>query len=138
MPVRSRIHSSEVSMTFSRSVLCTTLAGRYEPVPMIRAYMAYRMLALNGSARSAARALPGGCPREGRALFLGCVGGRFDHTPAAVKTIRGDAMAQVRLAGLRVDRQGGLRDTIVRAVHSALGWSLATLLNWHICISVKF
>jgi len=36
MPVRLRIHSSEVSTIFSRSKLVTTFCGRYEPVPAMR------------------------------------------------------------------------------------------------------
>src|SRR5688572_9922799 len=47
-------------------------------------------------------------------------------------------MTQVRLAGLGIDRERRLGDTIVRAVHSALGGSLATLLDWHGYVSVKF
>src|SRR5690554_1491434 len=37
MPVRSRIHWSEVSTRCSRSLLVTMFSGRYEPVPAMRA-----------------------------------------------------------------------------------------------------
>ncbi len=36
MPVRDRIHSSEVSTMRSRSVLLSTRSGTYEPQPVIR------------------------------------------------------------------------------------------------------
>ncbi len=35
MPVRSVIHSSDVSTIFSRSLLVRTFSGTYDPVPMI-------------------------------------------------------------------------------------------------------
>jgi hypothetical protein len=61
----------------------------------------------------------------------GGFGLRLDHALAAVEPVGRDAMAQVRLSGLGVDRQRRLGNRIVRAVHAALGGSLATLLNWH-------
>src|SRR6185295_11306902 len=45
--------------------------------------------------------------------------------------VRSDAMAQVRLAGLRIDRQRGLAETVVRTMHAALRRRFTTLLNWH-------
>src|SRR5690606_22544241 len=95
---------------------------------MIRAYMGMRAR-LQGRTREAA----GAGLREAReaSVLVGGVGGRFDHALAAIEPIRGDAMAQVRLAGLRINRQRGLGRWRVRAVHSALGGSLATLLDWH-------
>src|SRR6187402_1954198 len=126
MPVRSRIHSSVVSMIFSRSVLWTTRAGRYEPVPMIRAF-------INGP-QAAQRAACCGT----KALFLvGSVGARFDHALAAIETIGRDAMTQVCFTGLRIDGQGRRLESVVRTMHTARGGSLATLLNWHFCISPK-
>ena len=71
--------------------------------------------------------------RAGRsALFFGLDFGRLlDDALAAIETIRGDAMTQMRLAGLRIDRQRGLRQRIVRTVHAALGRCLSTFLNGH-------
>ena len=39
MPVRVRIHSSEVSTILSRSKLVSTFSGRYFPVPIMREYI---------------------------------------------------------------------------------------------------
>src|SRR5690606_12693239 len=66
-------------------------------------------------------------------VLVGGVGPRLDHALAAIEAIGRDAVTQVRLAGLWVDRQRGLGDRIVRAVHAPLGGSLATLLDWHWC-----
>src|SRR4030095_7716310 len=65
-------------------------------------------------------------------LFFGLDFGRLlDDALAAIETVRGDAMTQVSLTRLRIHRQRGLAQAIVRTMHAALRRRFATLLNGH-------
>src|SRR6186713_92788 len=65
-------------------------------------------------------------------LFFGFDFGRFfNDALAAIKTVRSDAVTQVGFTGLRIDRQSGLRQSIVRTMHAALGRRFTTFLNGH-------
>src|SRR5258708_38495238 len=57
--------------------------------------------------------------------------GLLDHAAAAVEAVGRDAMAQMALSGLRIDRQRRIFQPGVRAVHAALGRGLAAFLNGH-------
>src|SRR4051812_39918430 len=48
MPVRERIHSSEVSTIFSNSALVRTRSGKYEPVPMMETVRLGRCVRVRG------------------------------------------------------------------------------------------
>ncbi len=52
MPVRSRIHESEVSTSFERSSLVNTLSGTALPVPAMRALNMRSILGSNDSAKT--------------------------------------------------------------------------------------
>src|SRR6516165_2677270 len=67
-----------------------------------------------------------------RSVLIFGLGGLLEHTPAAVEPVRGDAVTQMRLTGLRITRQRGLRESIVRAVHAASRRGLAALLDGHV------
>src|SRR6478609_10851148 len=96
---------------------------------MILAYILLSgMAATSGRARP--RALHGRAAARPASVLLG-FRTRLDHALAAVETVGRDAMTQMRFSGLGIDRQRRLGNRIVRAVHAALGGSLATLLNWH-------
>src|SRR5579863_8478000 len=91
--------------------------------PLITSIAIGSTLALCGPAQSGAR---------GSALFLVfALGGLLDDALAAVEAIGRDAVTQMRLTGLRVGRQGGLGQTVVRAVHAAARRRLAAFLNGH-------
>ena len=105
MPVRSRIQASLVSMRSSRSKLLT---------------ICLRQIAAGADdagihARDPLR-------RRGlRALFLAVrLGLLLDDALAAIEAIRRDAMTQVLLARLWIDRQRRCRQSIMRTVHAAL------------------
>jgi hypothetical protein len=56
-----------------------------------------------------------------RELFFALDFGRlFDDALAAIKAVRGNAMAQVGLTGLRIDGQRRFAQGIVRTMHTAL------------------
>src|SRR5689334_14770019 len=70
--------------------------------------------------------------RYDRKLFFGLDFGRLlDDALAAIEAIRRDAMTQVGLTRLRIDRQRGLRQRVVGAMHAALGRRFTTFLNGH-------
>jgi hypothetical protein len=55
----------------------------------------------------------------------------LDHFATTVETVRADVVAQVGLAGGRLDGQVRCNQEIVRTVHAALGRGLLILLNCH-------
>src|SRR5688500_15335791 len=65
-------------------------------------------------------------------LFFGLDFGRFfDDAFAAIKTVGGDAVTQMCFTRLRINRQRGLRERVVRTMHTALRRGFATFLNGH-------
>src|SRR6185437_4836942 len=69
---------------------------------------------------------------SGEELFLLFrLGGLLDHAAAAVKAIRGDAVAQVSLPRLRIGGERGRGEPVVGAMHAAPRGRLATFLNGH-------
>src|SRR5580658_489411 len=82
--------------------------------------------------RSAARRPFLGPAQDLRRLFLVLAAGGFlDHALTTVETVRRDAVAQVRLARLRVGGQRRLSPLVVRAAHAACRGRLAAFLNGH-------
>jgi hypothetical protein len=55
----------------------------------------------------------------------------LQHFSTAIETGRADVMAQMRLAGGRLDREAGLGERLMGAMHAALGRRLLVLLNGH-------
>ncbi len=106
MPVRSRIHSSVVSIIFSRSKLVTTFSGRYEPVPAMHRRAVHRRPA------TARRAPPYSLSTSSVLTSMLDLAGHIEAVD--------HAMAKVSISPSWVARQHRLRETVVRTVHAAL------------------
>src|SRR6185437_5477814 len=65
------------------------------------------------------------------------LGRLLDDALAAIETIGSDAVTQVSLTRLRVDRQGRFLETVVRTVHTARRGRLAAFLNGHLRLLKK-
>src|SRR5580765_6439236 len=65
----------------------------------------------------------------GSGLVVGA--GFLDYAAPAIKAVGRNAMTQVGLTRLRVDRQRGSLECGVRTMHATLGWGLAALLYGH-------
>src|SRR5688572_14414589 len=70
-------------------------------------------------------------PTPGKLLFGLDFGRLLDDALAAIEAIGSDAVTQVSLTRLRIHRQRGLGQAIVRTMHTALGRGFTAFLNGH-------